>query len=1178
MRVVSTLLFVLALCANTFAQQSKSLQDLRSEAAISLKFDVIPTATEIKRLESMGLKLASYLGDNTYEVVVAKGADLEKAKKAFTAVESPMRKSYNGIAEDITAKRIPQHATHNNGTLDIAITFKQELNAETVAVFLKENNATLVRNIAKGQVVVLNVAKDKVQSIIDEPFVLNVEFEEEEVASLNFENKSIHGAHYVHKNSVPGMELDGAGVVIGVGDGGRLGEHIDFGPNVIKETPDYAENFGQHGDHVAGTIASLGNLDPKQSGFAAEASLIIEKTSNIIYGAEEYYDNYGMLLTNNSYGSSFNCDDNGSYNYTSFTLDKQLRDMPHLMHVFAAGNNGAATCDGFPQGFNTVLKYYGSAKNVLTVGSVDEGLELAGSSSKGPVKDGRIKPEICGVGVNVTSNGRENNYIAMSGTSMAAPSVTGSMALMYQKYEQDNGEIARGDLMKAIICNSADDMGVEGPDYRFGFGLVNTYRAVKTIEDGHYILGEVENSQKSNHILSVPAGVKEAKFLLYWNDKEVTAGPDRTLVNNLDIEIISPNGEVILPWVLNHNSSNVDEPAKQGVDNLNNIEQITIQNPLAGEYTLVVKGTEVPFGPQAFAVAYEMNKEEILLTFPAGSESLIPNDKYAIAWMANRGNTNSFKLEFSMDGGNTWDLIVDQIPADHRTYEWRTPNIITQNAKIRLSMNTTDLEHSNEQVFNILGKPTALTAIPVCKETIRLVWEENNTADQYVVYMLKSGRMEVIGETDQKHMDVEYLFEEGQVYWFSVANKMNLGNEGERVIAISATAKFELECDRDNDGKLIDIRDMQNGREFTNLSLGEASSFGVLIQNNGNNELSNYDVSVQINSEKTFNEKYTGTLQSGEEGEYEFDNTFDFSAVGTYAIDTWMSHPLDNLHYNDSIVGQVEIKQLPNEPVSLPLQFDFEETVDFYHPQTSIGLGDLTHFDFMKGEVVAESYTESMGNMNYIVLENHEHATDEANAYIMTVNMTDYEMAKDVVLSFDSKVFSEDLAKGAEVWLRGSDRDEWIKLMDIENDREWVSIENVEINAALLANYQVMSTSTQVKFALHSKGSISLDNIQLDLLHKEEVVEEAEYSIVDVYPNIVLNDISLEIENENATDAEIAIVNSNGQIVHEMMENLDLGKNIFNYNATQDLNPGMYFITIKMGSYTEVKKFSKISE
>ena len=1177
MRVLSTLLVVL-FSMSLFAQQPNSLQSLRSNESTSLHFETLPSAVEISNLANQGIHLTDYIGNNTYQATIAKRTDISKVTSNLGISKTNQKRAFAGIVQDIQADNIPAHARVNKSDVEVAITFNTQLTEENINNIVAEYDGKLLKLFPGGELIVVRIASKLVAKILNESFVKNIEFRQDAVTLLNYENKSIQGAHFVHKSTIPGMELDGSGIVVGVGDGGQMGNHIDFDHKKLSETTEYAQNFGVHGDHVTGTIGSRGNLDPKQSGFAPESNLIIEKTDNIIFRSREYYDNYSMVLTNNSYGSSANCETNGSYNYTSYTLDKQLCEMPNLMHVFAAGNFGVATCDGFPQGYKTVLKYYGSAKNVLTVGSVDENLKLVDSSSRGPAKDGRIKPEICGVGKNVYSNGRDNDYLAMSGTSMAAPSVTGSLALMYQKYEQDNGEVARGDLMKAIICNTADDMGPAGPDYKYGFGLVNLYRAVKTIEDERFLLDAVENNQKANHIITIPAQVKEAKFLLYWNDKEVTSNPEIALVNNLDIEIISPNGEVILPWVLNHNSADVNAPATRKIDALNNIEQITINNPIPGDYKVVVKGKEVPFGPQAFALTYEMIKEEVLLTFPVGEESLVPDERYSISWMSNMSNENSFKLELSVDDGSTWNLIVDNIPAAHRTYKWRTPEAITHNAKIRISMNNTALSNSNDVPFHILGKPEALSSIAVCSETIRLVWEDRDFADKYIVYMLKDGRMEVIGETSQKYMDIEYAYEANKDYWFSVANKMNLGHVGERANAISARANFAEACNRDIDGKLSTTRKMMNGRAYTNTSLDEKTSIGVSVYNNGNKEFSGYNMSVRINNGGVVSEECTEILQSGEEKEYEFSNKFDFTEVGTYAIDTWMSHPMDNLHYNDSILGQVKVTQLPNAPVSLPLVFDFKNVEEFYYHETQIGLSNLTHFDFIKGSNLAESSLEATSNFEYLGLTNHEEQGDQASAYVMTVNLSNFDMSDDIMLTFDSKVYSADIGKPAEVWLRGSDMDTWIKVMNMNNSSDWESSENISIREHLLANSQVLSTSTQVKFTLESKGNVSIDNIALNLFDLNPIKEKEIQSTVSIYPNVTQNDFTLAIDNENDTNISITIVSSNGQIVRKMEENLDVGENIFTYQAGNNLAPGMYFLTIDFGSHTEVKKITKVSQ
>ena len=1178
MRHLCIVLFSFLLSTSIFAQQNNSLTELHATKVINLKFEKIPNSEVIKDMSKQGITLNIYMGNLSYQASVRQKVNLAELSKEYRFTHLSDRNVDIGLLKDIEADYIPESARHDDGTVDLAITFSTELSETDRNTFLNQNDGRQINSFSNGQVLVFNVSKNRVQDILNEPFVQHVEFKEDEIKRLNYENKIVQGAHYVHQTSIPGMELDGSGVVVGVGDGGNLGNHIDFENALLEETSEYSVSFGDHGDHVAGTIGSKGNLDPRQSGFAPGAGLIIEKTSNVFWKSREYHNDYGMVLTNNSYGSPHNCDENGAYNYTSFELDKQLREMPNLMHVFAAGNAGAATCSGFPKGYKTVLKYYGAAKNVLTVGSVHENLTIANSSSRGPAKDGRLKPEVCGVGVNVLSNGRDFDYHTLSGTSMAAPSVTGSMALMYQKYEQNTGEIARGDLMKAIVCNSADDLGVKGPDYKYGYGLVNAFRAINTIEEERYFLGAVENTGISNHTITVGENVSEAKFLLYWNDKESNSNPEKALVNNLDIQIIAPNGEVILPWVLNHNSNDVDLSPTRKKDILNNIEQVTIENPMAGEYTLVVTGTEVPFGPQEFAITYEVNKADVNLLFPAGGESLVPNDQYNIVWAANSDNDNTFKLEISYDNGLTWDLLVDQIPSEDRTYKWRTPEIVTQCAKIRVSINNTDLISTHENAINILGKPKNLVAIPVCKETIRLVWEDSdNSADSYVVYMLNGGRMEIVMETEQKFADVEYNYEEGRDYWFSVANKSYLGNLGERTKAISSQSWYNHPCDRENDGKVIDIFGMLNGREFTEISLGE-EGVGVLIENNGSNDLTDYNVSMRVNNQGTLKEKFTGTLSSGEEQLYTFENTYDFSAVGSYLIDTWISHPLDDSHYNDSLVGQFEVIQLPNEPIQLPLTFDFEEENDFYFYETQIGLGELTHFDFMRTESQASAFVGFSGNSRYIMIENNEQAVGEGNSYMITLNMSELSENSGVSLDFDAMVVSENLTESGALWLRGSDQDEWIKVTNLDNTLEWKNYSEIDVHSLLRENEQSVSKSTQIKFTFSAEGVIALDNITLrNSQFANNSTVELETSFSNVYPTLVQTDFSLDIESRTDTSAKIVIVNSNGQIVSKMEENVVSGKNIFTISDLENQPSGMYFVTIDVDGQKEVQKVTKAS-
>ena len=93
--------------------------------------------------------------------------------------------------------------------------------------------------------------------------------------------------------------------------------------------------------------------------------------------------------------------------------------------------------------------------------------------------DGRIKPEIMGSGYNINSTIPFNAYGGSTGSSMSCPAVTGSLALLYERYRQLHaGANPSAALIKAVACNSADDLGNPGPDYFYGFGMLNARKAV----------------------------------------------------------------------------------------------------------------------------------------------------------------------------------------------------------------------------------------------------------------------------------------------------------------------------------------------------------------------------------------------------------------------------------------------------------------------------------------------------------------------------------------------------------------------------------------------------------------------------------------------------------------------------------------------------------------------------
>jgi subtilisin family serine protease len=117
-----------------------------------------------------------------------------------------------------------------------------------------------------------------------------------------------------------------------------------------------------------------------------------------------------------------------------------------------------------------------------------------------------MKPEIVAPGISIYSTLPGNIYKAASGTSMAAPAVTGGLALLVQRYRQLNGgNNPRNALMKALLCNGATEKGLPGPDFAYGFGMMNLLRSASMLEKGQYFSGSVANQGKNSYEISVPS-------------------------------------------------------------------------------------------------------------------------------------------------------------------------------------------------------------------------------------------------------------------------------------------------------------------------------------------------------------------------------------------------------------------------------------------------------------------------------------------------------------------------------------------------------------------------------------------------------------------------------------------------------------------------------------------------
>jgi Subtilase family/Secretion system C-terminal sorting domain len=470
----------------------------------------------------------------------------------------------------------------------------------------------------------------------------------------------------IQPGGISGYELDGSSIFfLAIWDGGAVrSTHQEFTGRVITMNTVAAHD---HATHVAGTMVASGvNASAKGMATSAfinswdwnsdnsemtSAALAGTKVSNHSYGFANgwSYGNSGAGngwywwgnpsvsetedLTFGKYTSDARAWDNIVWNNQYYGICKSSGNQqgegpqPGSTHWYRPGGSWVSS--------NTVREYdggtdrydciggKGSAKNVFTIGNANDvinyngpgSVSLASSSSIGPTDDGRIKPDFVANGVQLTSSTAASNssYDAYTGTSMATPNFSGSLALLVQFYfDKHNFNYPYSSTMKALIANTADECGpADGPDYKFGWGLMNAHRAADVIladSTDEYLIRQLDLENEAVHTYNFLCdGTEPIKLTISWNDfPGIIAGNilnDRTprLVNDLDLRLIrDSDGQEYFPYMLD--PENPADPATTGDNIVDNVEQIFVENPEQGLYIVEVSHKGALAFPQPYGM------------------------------------------------------------------------------------------------------------------------------------------------------------------------------------------------------------------------------------------------------------------------------------------------------------------------------------------------------------------------------------------------------------------------------------------------------------------------------------------------------------------------------------------------------------------------------------------------
>ncbi len=941
------------------------------------------------------------------------------------------------------------------------------------------------------------IDKSDIEQLAELPFVYFVQLGKPEDRPLNEVGRATSGTSIANAPlGNGGKNLLGQGITVGVGDDADPTLHIDVSDRVVNHTPGIPNN---HGTHVTGTVAGAGIRSFRAAGFAPQAQIISQWFAGVWTNAPLYAQQYNMVVTNNSYGNIVSdCDYAGVYDLDSRLLDLQAFELPQILHVFAAGNDGDATCAPFPKAFHTVLGGYQSAKNIITVGRTDYTQIASSSSAGGPVRDGRLKPEITGLGIIRSLSGNGTSYFTDFGTSMSAPNITGGLALLYQRYRQlFGGANPTGTLMKALLLNGARDVGIPGPDYRHGYGTMMLERSLRMLENTQFSNRVIAQGAIQDTILNVPAGLSQLKVMLVWHDPAANVLASNTLVHDLDLEVIAPGGAIVFPKILNPAPGFVNQPATEGRDHVNNQEQIVIDNPVGGSYTIRVKGTEIGMSPtQAYSLAFDFLTPELRFTSPVqGSPIAAGANTTTIAWEdTDNGNAaTNYTLDYSLDNGTNWVNIVSNLKDTTKLYFWQPGDIRSGQARLRITKGSVSDISQPFGLIPIMNFSVAPTA-DQCYGYFRINWtaltpQPGETID-YVVRLKKGSVMENIATVTGINTYTIKGLHPDSTYFAAVVARIN-GQEGRYENAITRRPNAGTCNGAISDGDLMldSIITPKTGRAFTSTQPGNMG-VQVRVRNLDNVVTSGFNIRYNINGGGFAQANITATVAA----RGTFLHTFpaaDFSNPGTYNVMAIVQNTgaTDPVASNDTF--RLTIRHLENAVLNLSTPFldDFETAANETSMRPSTGFAGLERWDYVNEDPLARARSfvtldipfSGQRAISMDVSKAPPRVLNPFNQLIGTFNLSSYQVANNELrLSFHFLHHGETQVAGPlnKVWIRGNDTQAWLELYDLGANQtalggNWQKVTGLPINDVLRNGGQEFSSSTQIRFGQNALFSLA---------------------------------------------------------------------------------------------------------
>jgi hypothetical protein len=583
-----------------------------------LQLDDIPTLEEREWLRRQGIELLTYIPNYAWLAAIP-AADPARVVDVPGVRWVGDLTVQDKLQAELYARELGAWSYDpETGSVALLVQFYRDVDLDRGSALVQAHGGEVIDRVPSINTLLVYLAEDEIVALAAEDAVEWIEEPLPVLEPINDANRARVGADTLQ--NVP-YSLDGTDVDVLVYDGGRVYAHNDLDG---KRTWGDTASFSEHATHVACTILGDGTNNWMYRGMAPNAELLsmgfqYDGTGVFLYTnpgdveADLQYakttwapsaDVFNASIGTNTAPNGFRCSLEGNYGATSQLVDAIVSGSlgEPFIAAWANGNErGSGRCG---TGYYTTAPP-ACAKNPIHSGATDSIDDTMSTfSSWGPCDDGRLKPTISSPGVDVMSCNDVNDYENKSGTSMASPTTAGVIALMLEQYRATyttSGEFLPS-TAKALLMHTAVDLGNAGPDYQFGYGRIDGVGAVDAIVAGDFREELMATHGQVDEYTIAISGTGEFRVSLAWDDPPGSLAALKKLVNDLDLEVQAPDGTTYYPWALD--PDHPDAPASPGVDELNNQEQVIVNSPMNGVWTVRVKATILPEAPQAYSLVF----------------------------------------------------------------------------------------------------------------------------------------------------------------------------------------------------------------------------------------------------------------------------------------------------------------------------------------------------------------------------------------------------------------------------------------------------------------------------------------------------------------------------------------------------------------------------------------------